>query len=120
MMDLYLHPDQVREMIKMAQTEDEVIVIRCVRKGAASKAGGPDAGELYDLHCAAKPKTYKSSSSTGLRDRKEEDKKNGVLTVFVTNRKDPVTELPGAWRRVNLNQVKKVIYKAREYEIKVS
>lgn len=120
MLDLYLHPDQVREMIKTAEREDEVIVIRCVRKGAASKAGGPDAGELYDLHCAAKPKTYKSSSSTGLRDRKEEDKKNGVLTVFVTNRKDPVTELPGAWRRVNLNQVKKVIYKAREYEIKVS
>lgn len=119
-MDLYLHPDQVREMIKTAEKEDEVIVIRCVRKGAASKPGGPDAGQLYDLHCAAKPKTYKPSSAAKLRDRKEEDKKNGVLTVFVTNRKDPTSEMPGAWRRVNLNQVKKIIYKTQEFEVRVA
>lgn len=113
MKELYLHPDQVLDMIKQAEKEDEVIVIRCVRKG------GPDAGMLYDLHCGKKPLNYKPApGSTG--DRKKEDRKNKVLTVFVTNRRDPDTNLPGAWRRVNLDQVKKVIYKTQEIEVRVS
>jgi hypothetical protein len=52
-----------------------------------------------------------------MRSRQKEDKKNEVLTVFVTNRKDPDTGRWGAWRRVNLAQVQKVIYKTLEYEV---
>jgi len=117
MKDLYLNPSQVQEMIKTAEQEAEIIVIRAVRKTAASKPGGPDKGELYDLHCGTKPKGYKSARSFGLHNRKEEDKNNGVLTVFVTNRQDPVTKAWGAWRRVNLNEVVKVIYKTHEYQV---
>jgi hypothetical protein len=116
MQELYLHPDQVKEMIKRAEREGEVIVIRCVRKG------GPKAGELYDLHCGKKPPNYKPAPAVkGVkRDRKKEDRKNKVLTVFATNRYDDDTGMPGAWRRVNLDQVKKVIYKTQEIEVRVT
>lgn len=114
-MDMYINPEQVVEMVKQAELEEEVVVIRCVRKGAASKPGGPDAGELHDLHCSSKPR-YASKGSKGSRE--EEDKSNGVLTVFATNRRDPKTGIWGAWRRVNVKQVKKVIYKGREWEVK--
>lgn len=117
-MNLYLNPSQVKDMIKMAEQEGEVIVIRAVRKSAASKPGGPDKGQLYDLHCGTKPKGYKSASSVGLKNsRKEQDSKNGTLTVFATNRQDPVTNAWGAWRRVNLNEVVKVIYRTKEYQV---
>lgn len=119
-MDIFLHPDQITAMIKQAEAEDEVIVIRCRRKTAASKPGGSDAGQFYDLHCAAKPKKYKSASTAGFRTRKEEDKKNGVLTVYVVNRRDERTGLPGAWRRINLNEVVKVIYKTREWSVTIT
>ena len=52
MLELYLNPTQVKRLIKKAEREEEVIVIRCVRKTPASKPGGPDKDELYDLHCA--------------------------------------------------------------------
>jgi hypothetical protein len=116
MKELYLHPGQVKEMIKCAEREGEVIVIRCVRKG------GPNAGDLYDLHCGKKPPNYKPAPAMkGVkRDRKKEDRKNRVLTVFATNRNDDETGMPGAWRRVNLDQVKKVIYKTQEIEVRVT
>jgi hypothetical protein len=122
MQELYLHPDQVKDMIKRAEREGEVIVIRCVRKSSASKVGGPDAGDLYDLHCGKKPPNYKPAPAVkGVkRDRKKEDRKNKVLTVFATNRNDDETGMPGAWRRVNLDQVKKVIYKTQEIEVRVT
>jgi len=111
-----LNPKSVKSMIKKAEQEEEVIVIRCVRKTEASKPGGPDIGELYDLHCTAKPKGYKAAPS-GMQRRRDEDNKNEVLTVFVTNRKDANTGRWGAWRRVNLAQVQKVIYKTQEFEV---
>jgi hypothetical protein len=103
-------------MIKQAEKEEEVITIRCVRKTEASKPGGPDIGELYDLQCTAKPKSYKCAPS-GMRRRRNEDDENNVLTVFVVNRKDANTGRWGAWRRVNLACVQKVIYKTLEYEV---
>lgn len=109
---MFLHPDQVIETIKQAEREDEVVVVRCVRKGKASKVGGPDSGELYDLHCTKKP-PYKSR---GGQNREAEDSKNGVLTVFASNRRDSKGKL-GDWRRVNIQQVQKVIYKGIEYEV---
>lgn len=113
MADMYLHPENVIDMIKQAEKEGEVIVIRCVRKTKASKAGGPDQGDLYDLHCTTKP-PYEAKTA---RDRKSEDSSNGVLTVWVVNRqaKDGTW---GDWRRVNIDQVSKVIYKAEEYEVR--
>lgn len=110
--ELYLHPEQVKDLIKQAEREDEVIVIRCVRKGPASKPGGPDQGNLYDLHCTKKP-PYTPRTA---RSRTAEDDDNGVLTVFVSNRRGDGGNW-GAWRRVNIEQVKKVIYKGREYEV---
>lgn len=115
--ELYLNPSQVKDLIKEAEATREVIVIRYVRKTEASKPGGPDKGELMDLHCGTKPAKYRSARSVGLRSRQEEDEKNLVLTVFATNRQDPRTGSWGAWRRVNLNAVKKVIYKTHEYEV---
>ena len=111
---MFLSPTNVRDMIKQAEREDEVIVVRCVRKGKASKVGGPVAGELYDLHCTKKPADY---VPVGGRDRTAEDEANGVLTVYCSNRRDETTGQLGAWRRVNLVQVRKVIYKGVEYEV---
>jgi len=112
---MYLHPNEVTGMIKQAENEDEVIVIRCVRKTKASKLGGPDKGDLYDLHCIRKP-TY-TPTGTG-HSREEEDSNNGVLTVFASNRRAPGGSL-GDWRRVNIEQVKKVIYNSIEYEVSI-
>ena len=106
MASMFLNPTQVIDMIKLAERESEVIVIRCVRKGKASKAGGPDKGDLYDLHCTTKPE-YTPKTAV---DRKAEDNSNGVLTVFVTNRQAKDGSW-GNWRRVNIEQVNKVIYK---------
>lgn len=113
---MYLHPANVKEFIKKAENEDEVVVVRCVRKGPASKPGGPDMGDLYDLHCTKKPEDYKPVSG---RSRVAEDSSNGVLTVYVSNRRDDKTGTLGAWRRVNIEQVKKVIFKGTEYEVAV-
>lgn len=111
--DLYLSIRQVRNLIKKAEVEGEVIVVRCRRKTPASKPGGPDVGSLYDIHCGTKPRNYKAVGST---DRNKEDRKNGVLTVFATNRQNPRGSW-GAWRRINMNEVVKVIYKTREWEV---
>ena len=115
-MPLFLNPLQVTDMIRQAEQEEEVIVIRCVRKTPASKPNGPDIGSLYDLHCAAKP-PYTAHSA---RDRREEDRANGVLTVYATNRKNLQTQQWGAWRRVNINEVQKVIFKSNEYEVRTT
>jgi hypothetical protein len=112
--ELFLNPRQVKEIIKQAELEGEVIVVRCKRKTSASKPGGPDAGQLYDLHCGTKPAKYKA---TKLSNREEEDDRNTVLTVFATNRQDRVTKTWGAWRRVNLDEVQKLIYRTHEYEV---
>jgi hypothetical protein len=113
--ELFLNPRQVKELIKQAELEGEVIVVRCKRKTSASKPGGPDVGQLYDLHCGTKPANYKSSQRNV--NRETEDDKNGVLTVFATNRKDPIKKTWGAWRRVNLDEVQKIIYRTHEYEV---
>lgn len=113
---LYLNPQQVTDLIKQAEREQEVIVIRCIRKTPASKPGGPDIGSLYDLHCGTKP-SYNSRSQ---RDRQFEDEANGVLTVFATNRQNPSTHQWGNWRRVNIVEVQKVIYKSNEYEVRTT
>lgn len=115
--ELFLNPSQVRDLIKEAEQTGEVIVIRYQRKTGASKPGGPDKGDLMDIHCGTKPDKYRSSRSAGLHSRKEEDEKNGILTVFATNRQDPIKKTWGAWRRVDLNAVQKVIYKTHEYEV---
>ena len=112
MADLFLHPAQVRDMIKTAEQEHEVIIIWCIRKGKASKVGGPDQGDLYDLHCTTKPAYEKKTD----RDRTAEDADNGVLTVFVTNRQDKDGNW-GTWRRVNIDQVKRVGYKGKVYTV---
>lgn len=117
MEELYLNPRQVKAFIKKAEAEAEVIVVRCVRKTAASKPGGADKNQVYDLHCGTKPPAYRSARSVGLSARDKEDKKNGVLTVFATNRQDPNTKAWGTWRRVNLQQVIKLIYRTKEYEV---
>lgn len=116
-MDLHLNSQQVREMIKTAEREGEVIVIRCQRKTKASKPGGPDVGDYYDLHCTTKPEDYVRKTA---QDREAQDEQHGVLTVWVTNRQDPKTKQWGMWRRVNIDAVKKVIYKGAEYEVSVS
>ena len=113
---LYLHPAQVQDFIKQAEKEGEVVVIRCIRKTKASKEGGPDKGELYDLNCSTKP----DYSPKTAQNREAQDKEHGVLTVYATNRQDPKTKVWGQWRRVNIEQVKKVIYKSKEYEVRES
>jgi hypothetical protein len=110
---IYLSRDQVKDLIKKAEKEGEVIVVRCVRKTPASKPGGPDIGQLYDLHCSSPPSFYKPINTK----RKREDKKLGLLTVFATNRQDSKTGTWGAWRRLNMRQIQKVIYRTNEYEI---
>jgi hypothetical protein len=52
---IYLDHAQVRAKIKEAESEDETIVIRCIRKGKASKVGGPDEGDVHTLVCGRKP-----------------------------------------------------------------
>lgn len=115
--ELFLNPVQVKALIKQAENEGEVIVVRCRRKTTASKPGGPDVGQLYDLHCGTKPTNYKPSHSVDFSSRETEDDKNCVLTVFATNRRDRGNKLWGAWRRVNLNEVQKIIYRTREIEV---
>jgi len=112
---LYLNPQQVIDLIKTAEREQEVIVIRCVRKTPASKPGGPGIGSLYDLHCGTKP-SYTSRSG---RNREAEDRQSGVLTVYATNRQNSHHQW-GDWRRVNVNEVQKVIYKSAEYEVRAT
>lgn len=112
---MFLSPEEVRAAIKQAENDDEVIVVRCIRRGKASKVGGPEQGELYDLHCGKKP-PYEGKGPPA--DRAAEDESNGVLTVFATNRKDKDGNF-GAWRRVNLIAVKKVILpNGTEIEVK--
>jgi hypothetical protein len=115
MQDIYLNPTQVTTMIRTAEREKEVIVVRCKRKGPASKPGGPDEGDLYDLHCTTKPEDYVAA---GMRDRRAEDSNSGVLTVYAVNRQDPVTKRWGMFRRVNIEAVQKVIYRGREIEVR--
>ena len=111
---LYLNPQQVTDLIKQAEREQEVIVIRCVRKTLASKPNGPGIGSLYDLHCSTKP----SYVPRGLGNREAEDRRTGTLTVYVTNRKASNNSHWGAWRRVNISEVQKVIFKSNEYEVR--
>lgn len=111
---IYLSSSQVKDLIKRAEKEGEVIVVRCIRRTPASKPGGPDVGQLYDLHCSTPPLHYKALNNR----RKREDKKLGLLTVFATNRQDSETGNWGAWRRINMRQIQKVIYRTNEYEIK--
>ena len=114
-MDLFLDRQQVIDLIHKAGGENEVVVVRCVRKGPASKPNGPDAGDLYDLHVAPKPKDYERKTD---QDRGGQDSDNGVLTVWVTNREEKKGSGKwGAWRRVNIVAVKKVIYQNTEYEV---
>lgn len=111
---LYLDHAQVRDLLSnVGQADpDEVIVVRCVRKTKASKPGGPDIGDLYDLHVTKKPPYTPKTSE----DRKANDAAAGVLTVYVTNRREG--NAPGAWRRVNIMQVQKVILPdGREFEV---
>ena len=109
-----LNPQQVQDMINQAKAENETVVVRCIRKGPASKTGGPDQGEPYDLVVAPKP-LYKAKNPPSIR--KAEDKKHGVLTVFTVNRQDPKTKQWGCWRRVNIQQVLKVIFKGKEWAV---
>lgn len=111
---LYLNEAQVVEMIKTAEKEDGVIVVRCRRKTAASATSeGADKGDLYDLHCGQKPKDYVAKTA---RDRQAEDAGNGVLTVYATNRKNGSGTF-GEFRRVNVRQVVKLIYKSQEWTV---
>lgn len=113
-MDMFLNEDQVVEMIKTAEREGGVIVVRCKRKTAASATSeGADKGDLFDLHCGPKPKDYVPKTA---RDRQGEDSDNGVLTVYATNRKNAAGTF-GEWRRVNVRQVAKVIYKGQEWAV---
>lgn len=109
---IYLNEDQVINLIKQAEAEDETISVRCIRKGKASKSGGPGKGELYTLVCGQKP----PYEAVGVRDRREEDRINRVLTVFATNRKGDDGRF-GAWRRVNVAQVEEVTYKEQRYSV---
>lgn len=113
-MDMHLNPEQVREMVKQAEREHEVIVVRCKRRTKASKPGGPDKGDYYDLHCTTKPEDYERRTA---QDREGQDKEHGVLTVWVVNRQDPKTGQWGMWRRINVDQVTKVIYRSAEYGV---
>lgn len=110
---VYLNPKQVTELVKQAEREDETISIRCIRKGKASKVGGPDKGDLYTLVCGQKPKDYVPA---GTRDRKEEDRACEVLTVYATNRKGSDGRF-GAWRRVNIAQVQEVTFREERYSV---
>jgi hypothetical protein len=111
---MYLNPQQVTDLIKQAEREQEVIVIRCVRKTPASKPNGPGIGSLYDLHCSTKP----AYTPRGFGNREAEDRRTGTLTVFVTNRRNVQQGTWGAWRRVNISEVQKVIYKSQEFEVR--
>ena len=112
MYNLYLNPSQVKDLIRQAQKEDETIVIRCVRKTEASGATSAGIGQLHDLHCV-RPPTYVPKTA---KDRAAEDTRCGVLTVFVNNRRNKKGAW-GDWRRVNIQQVAKVIFKTCEYEV---
>ena len=113
-MDFYLNPKQVREVLTEGANEDEVVTVFCIRKGPASKDNGPDAGDVHDLQCVRKPR-YEGSSDPQIR--KSEDARCGVLTVYAVNRRNPVTGHWGAWRRLNIAQVTKVIYRGVTYAV---
>ena len=120
MSDMYLNPAQVIEKVKEAERADETIIIRCVRKTKASKPGGPGIGDLQDIHCMKKP-PYTPKTN---RDRVAEDTATGTLTVYATSTGSGITRDEngnvGSWRRINVEEVKKVIYKGKEYEVKES
>lgn len=121
MTEMFLNEKQVIELLRKVGADpknpDEVVVIRCIRKTAASREGGPDKGETHDLHVVAKPKDYVPKGDGA--SRVAEDEANGVLTVYVNNRKDEKTGAWGAWRRVNVRQVTRVILSdGTEYSVR--
>lgn len=113
---LYLNEKQVVDKVKEAEDAGNTITVRCKRKTAASKTSqGADKGDFFDLVCGPKPKDYVPA---GTRDRRAEDQGSGVLTVFATNRpSDKGDGSFGAWRRVNVREVIKIIYLGQEWAV---
>lgn len=111
---IYLDERQVRNLIKEAEGDGEVISIRCIRKGKGDASKGTSQGALHTLMCSTKP-AYESKTGDDGSTRKEEDATNHVLTVWAVNRKTKGET--GAWRRVNLEAVQEVRYKEEEFKV---
>ena len=114
MRPIYLDEAQVRECIKEAEAEGEVISVRCIRKTKGDATKGTEQGELHTLMCTTKPE-YESKTGSDGSERKEEDAVTHTLTVWAINRK--TAGKVGGWRRVNLGQVQEVRYKEEEYKV---
>jgi hypothetical protein len=111
---IYLDENQVRNLIKEAEGEGEVISVRCIRKGKGDASKGTAQGELHTLMCSTKPE-YESKTGSDGSERKEEDAVTHTLTVWAVNRK--TAGKTGGWRRVNLEAVQEVRYKEEEYKV---
>jgi len=109
---IYLDENQVKNLIKEAECDGEVISIRCIRKGKGDASRGTKQGELHTLMCTTKP-PYEGSGDPEVR--KNEDAFNHVLTVWATNRR--TAGKVGAYRRVNLAAVQEVRYKEEEFKV---
>jgi hypothetical protein len=108
---IYLDENQVRDLIKEAESDGETISVRCIRKTKGDESRGTVQGELHTLICTTKPE-YEHKTA---RNRKEEDAASKTLTVWAVNRK--TGDKPGAWRRVNLAAVQEVRYKEEEFKV---
>ena len=109
---IFLDKTQVHDMIKEAESDGEVISIRCIRKSKGDASKGTEIGKLHTLMCTTKP-DYQGKGNSG--DRKVEDAANRTLTVWAINRQ--TAGKTGGWRRVNLAAVQEVRYKEVEYKV---
>jgi len=107
MKDMYLHPGQVRDLCHEAMETGEALTLDCIRKTAASKPGGPDAGDLHTLVVGKPPVAYVRKTATGTFT--EQDRENGVQRVWSVDR--------NGWRCVNVEQVKFVHFRQVKYEV---
>lgn len=107
MNDMYLHPEQVREMCHESMDTGEPLTLDCIRKTEASRPGGPDAGEYHTLVVGKSPKPYVRKTPVGTFT--QQDRANGVQRVWSVDR--------NGWRCVNVEQVKFVHFRGRKYEV---
>ena len=106
---IYLDRGQVLDLIADAETSDNFITVRCIRKGKGDPDKGTAKGELHTLVCGPKPEYESKGTRT---DRKTEDAALELRTVWAVNR-----DKTGGWRRLNMGQVVSVLYKEQEYKV---
>jgi hypothetical protein len=105
--DMYLHPEQVRDLCREAMDTGDALTLDCIRKTPASKPGGPGEGDLHTLVVGKSPIAYQRKTASGTFTQQDRD--NGVQRVWSVDR--------NGWRCVNVEQVKFVHYRGQKFEV---